>query len=77
MLWNNPQSAKGPGRLLVCFDFEGSFGMPHDVPYDVGKAASLILERLASYEAHAVFFIRGADHRRASGCRAGHSDRWS
>jgi peptidoglycan/xylan/chitin deacetylase (PgdA/CDA1 family) len=55
----NSQSARGPGRLLVCFDFEGSFGMPHDVAYDVGKAASLILERLASYKAHAVFFIVG------------------
>ena len=47
------------GRLLVCFDFEGSFGMPYDVPYDMNKAAGLILEQLAQYQAHAVFFVVG------------------
>jgi peptidoglycan/xylan/chitin deacetylase (PgdA/CDA1 family) len=55
----SPGQWNGPGRLLVCFDFEGSFGMPHDVPYDLNKAASLILEQLDCYQVQAVFFIVG------------------
>ena len=47
------------GRLLVCFDFEGSYGMPHDVPYNLEKSASLILAELARHQAHAVFFVVG------------------
>lgn len=53
------ESPNDSGRLLVCFDFEGSFGMPHDVPYDINKAADLILEQLAQYQAHAIFFVVG------------------
>ena len=35
--------------MLVCFDFEGSYGMPHKgVPYDLARGASVILEELAS-----------------------------
>jgi peptidoglycan/xylan/chitin deacetylase (PgdA/CDA1 family) len=48
-----------PGRLLVCFDFEGSYGMPCDAPYDVEAGARLILAELARYQAHAVFFVVG------------------
>lgn len=48
-----------PGRLLVCFDFEGGYGMPHRVPFDLRRSASLILDELARHEARAVFFIVG------------------
>ena len=51
--------ATGRGRLLVCFDFEGSYGMPHAVPFDVHRSAGLILDELARHSAHAVFFIVG------------------
>ena len=53
-------SAAGPGRLLVCFDFEGAYGMPHKgVPYDLSKATAAILEELRGHQASAVFFIVG------------------
>jgi peptidoglycan/xylan/chitin deacetylase (PgdA/CDA1 family) len=51
--------ASGGGRLLVCFDFEGSYGMPHAVPFDLSVSARLILDELARQAAHAVFFIVG------------------
>jgi peptidoglycan/xylan/chitin deacetylase (PgdA/CDA1 family) len=47
------------GRLLLCFDFEGSYGMPHDVPYDVAAGARRILDQLARFQARAVFFVVG------------------
>jgi peptidoglycan/xylan/chitin deacetylase (PgdA/CDA1 family) len=47
------------GRLLVCFDFEGSYGMPHAVPFDVRRSARLILDELAKHSAQAVFFVVG------------------
>jgi peptidoglycan/xylan/chitin deacetylase (PgdA/CDA1 family) len=47
------------GGLLVCFDFEGGYGMPHDVPFDVRTSARVILDELARHAAHAVFFIVG------------------
>jgi peptidoglycan/xylan/chitin deacetylase (PgdA/CDA1 family) len=47
------------GRLLLCFDFEGSYGMPHDVPYDLDRTTELILAELTRYEARAVFFVVG------------------
>lgn len=49
----------GRGRLLVCFDFEGGYGMPHDVPFDLRRSAELILGELARHEARAVFFVVG------------------
>ena len=53
-------SADDPGRMLVCFDFEGSYGMPHKgMPYDLARGASVILEELASQQASAVFFVVG------------------
>jgi peptidoglycan/xylan/chitin deacetylase (PgdA/CDA1 family) len=47
------------GRLLVCFDFEGSYGMPHDVPYDIEASARMLLDVLARYQAKATFFVVG------------------
>jgi peptidoglycan/xylan/chitin deacetylase (PgdA/CDA1 family) len=46
-------------RLLVCFDFEGSYGMPHDAPYDIEDGARRILGMLARYQASATFFVVG------------------
>jgi peptidoglycan/xylan/chitin deacetylase (PgdA/CDA1 family) len=52
--------ANNPRRVLVCFDFEGSLGMPHKgEPYDLARGTSKILEELAAQRAHAVFFIVG------------------
>lgn len=48
-----------PGRLLVCFDFEGCYGMPHDVPYDLAASARVLLEVLARHQAAATFFVVG------------------
>lgn len=49
-----------PGRVLVCFDFEGSYGMPHKgVPYDLARGARSILDELENQQASAVFFIVG------------------
>jgi peptidoglycan/xylan/chitin deacetylase (PgdA/CDA1 family) len=48
-----------PARMLVCFDFEGSYGMPHKVPYDLHASARSILDVLARYQARAVFFVVG------------------
>lgn len=53
------KSMNNRGRLLVCFDFESSYGMPYDVPYDVERSADLILAELAQHQAHAVFFVVG------------------
>lgn len=53
-------SAGDPGRVLICFDFEGSYGTPHKgEPYDLAKHSSVILEELAKHEARAVFFVVG------------------
>jgi peptidoglycan/xylan/chitin deacetylase (PgdA/CDA1 family) len=53
-------SAGDRGRLLVCFDFEGSYGMPHKgEPYDLSGNANAILEELAKHQARAVFFVVG------------------
>ena len=54
-----PPAHGNPGRLLVCFDFEGSYGMPHDEPFDVAKSAEIILGELGRHEARAVFFVVG------------------
>src|SRR6266568_3771316 len=45
--------------MLICFDFEGAYGMPHDAPYDVVSAGRRILDRLAAFGAPAVFFTVG------------------
>lgn len=46
-------------HLLVCFDFEGSYGMPYDTPYDLAASANRILGTLAAHSARAVFFVVG------------------
>jgi peptidoglycan/xylan/chitin deacetylase (PgdA/CDA1 family) len=46
-------------RMIISFDFEGSYGMPHKVPYDQHASARSILEVLARYQARAVFFVVG------------------
>jgi peptidoglycan/xylan/chitin deacetylase (PgdA/CDA1 family) len=56
---DNMTDVQDRGRLLVCFDFEGAYGMPHEVPFDVRRSARLILDELARHEAQAVFFIVG------------------
>lgn len=49
-----------PGRLLVCFDFEGSYGMPHKgASYDLVRGTRAILDELAQQQASAVFFVVG------------------
>jgi peptidoglycan/xylan/chitin deacetylase (PgdA/CDA1 family) len=48
-----------PGRLLVCFDFEGAYGMPYDVPFDLRGGARAILDELARQSVQAVFFVVG------------------
>ena len=53
------ETADSQGRLLVCFDFEGSHGMPHELPYDLSKGTDRILAELAQYDARAVFFVVG------------------
>jgi len=44
---------------MVCFDFEGALGMPHQVPYDLAEATTRLLGVLARYDARAVFFVVG------------------
>jgi peptidoglycan/xylan/chitin deacetylase (PgdA/CDA1 family) len=60
MNMNTTGSAEGRGRLLICFDFEASYGMPHKGdPYDLPGNATAILEELAKHQARAVFFVVG------------------
>ena len=46
-------------HLLVCFDYEGSYGMPYDMPYDLASSTQRILDTLAAHNARAVFFVVG------------------
>jgi peptidoglycan/xylan/chitin deacetylase (PgdA/CDA1 family) len=46
-------------QTLVCFDYEGRWGMPFAAPYDIGAATRSILECLADHRATAVFFVVG------------------
>lgn len=54
-----PPTENSHGQLLLCFDFEGSYGMPYDFPYDLARNTERILAELARYDAHAVFFVVG------------------
>jgi Polysaccharide deacetylase len=54
-----PARSAQPRHVLICFDFEGTYGMPHDAPYDVVSAARRILDRLAAFGVPAVFFVVG------------------
>ena len=53
------ESADQAGRLLVCFDFEGSYGMPHRGTLDPEASARTLLGTLERYEAQATFFVVG------------------
>jgi peptidoglycan/xylan/chitin deacetylase (PgdA/CDA1 family) len=54
------RTAGDRGRLIVCFDFEGAYGMPHKgLPYDLAGNARAILDELAKEQAKAVFFVVG------------------
>jgi peptidoglycan/xylan/chitin deacetylase (PgdA/CDA1 family) len=53
------RSSDKASRLLVCFDFEGSYGMPHDAPYDLEASARTLIGTLAQYQATATFFVVG------------------
>ena len=55
MVVHLPTRPAQPRRMLICFDFEGAYGMPHDAPYDVVSAGRRILDRLAAFGAPAVF----------------------
>ena len=56
---SSPAQSAWSGHLLLCFDFEGAYGMPHDVPYDIVSATHRILDRLSAFGASAVFFVVG------------------
>ncbi len=45
--------------VLVCFDFEGQWGMPFAAPYDLEPATHSILDCLDRHDARAVFFTVG------------------
>jgi peptidoglycan/xylan/chitin deacetylase (PgdA/CDA1 family) len=46
--------------MLLCFDFEGHWGMPFRASYDVEAGAHSILDCLRRYDARAVFFTVGS-----------------
>jgi peptidoglycan/xylan/chitin deacetylase (PgdA/CDA1 family) len=45
--------------LLVCFDYEGRWGMPFEAPYDLDSSTHRILEVLARHAVRATFFVVG------------------
>ncbi|GAB1646602.1 polysaccharide deacetylase family protein [Krasilnikovia sp. MM14-A1259] len=51
--------AAGTTRVTMTFDYEGSWGMPHDVPYDLTGTTGRLLELLDRHAARAVFFTVG------------------
>jgi peptidoglycan/xylan/chitin deacetylase (PgdA/CDA1 family) len=46
-------------EVLVCFDFEGRWGMPFAADYDLDASTHRILETLARHRARGIFFIVG------------------
>ncbi len=46
-------------NVVVCFDFEGKFGMPLGMQYDLVKTGRLLLEILKKNNVKAVFFVVG------------------
>lgn len=46
-------------RVTITFDFEGTWGMPHNSAYDLAESTNLLLEVLKNNNAQAVFFITG------------------
>jgi peptidoglycan/xylan/chitin deacetylase (PgdA/CDA1 family) len=53
------QFESAAGSLLVCFDYEGRWGMPFSAPYDIESSTDRILEVLARHEVRATFFVVG------------------
>jgi glycosyltransferase involved in cell wall biosynthesis/peptidoglycan/xylan/chitin deacetylase (PgdA/CDA1 family) len=49
-----------PRRVLVCFDYEGHWGMPFASPYGLEEGTLRILDVLERYETRGTFFIVGA-----------------
>lgn len=46
-------------KLMVCFDYEGTYGMPHIEKYNISHATHTILDVLDTYGVSAVFFVVG------------------
>jgi len=46
-------------RVTITFDYEGSWGMPHNTPYDLAAVTRGLLDVLARHNARAVFFVTG------------------
>ncbi|MEI8343969.1 MAG: glycosyltransferase [Candidatus Moraniibacteriota bacterium] len=46
-------------KVMVCFDFEGKFGMPYDEDYDLIGTTHSLLNVLEKYRVKAVFFVVG------------------
>jgi peptidoglycan/xylan/chitin deacetylase (PgdA/CDA1 family) len=47
-------------RVLVCFDYEGQWGMPATSPYELTEGTLRILDALERHAARATFFTVGA-----------------
>lgn len=46
-------------RVIITFDYEGHWGMPHDMPYDLPATTKRLLAVLERHQAKAVFFTVG------------------
>jgi glycosyltransferase involved in cell wall biosynthesis len=46
-------------NIIICFDFEGKWGMPFESNYDLVKTTRNLLDVLARYNVKAVFFVVG------------------
>ncbi len=53
-------SATGQRKALVCFDYEGCWGMPFRAPYDIEVGTHSILDCLGRHDVRAIFFAVGA-----------------
>jgi glycosyltransferase involved in cell wall biosynthesis len=54
-----PHSRRSPKQVMVCFDFEGMYGMPFKAGYDLSATTDRLLQTLETYQVKAVFFIVG------------------
>jgi glycosyltransferase involved in cell wall biosynthesis len=46
-------------KVMICFDFEGKFGMPFQETYDLVETTRRLLKVLGTYNVKAVFFVVG------------------
>ena len=53
-------AAAAPRRVLVCFDYEGRWGMPFHAKYDIADATDAVLGCLARHGVKATFFVVGS-----------------